>query len=97
MLKDVKGGEPAAWCNLPNPQAGAPTCLQNSLVTTFESGSPAPHRTPTSTERSQGRVAQGRELVSELCVQAAGPHCPSVDRRTVAFKVGDQTGRGSGH
>ena len=42
-------------------------------------------------------MAQGRELVSELCVQAAGPHCPSVDRRTVAFKVGDQTGRGSGH
>ena len=32
-LRDVKGGEPAAWCNLPNPQAGACNCPQNSLVT----------------------------------------------------------------
>ena len=65
---------------------------------TFEGGSPAPHPPlPPPHRGSQGRAAQGREQVSELCVQPAGPRCPLVDRRTMAFKVGDQTGRGSGH
>ena len=81
MLKDVKGGEPAARCNLPNPQAGAPTCLQNSLVTTFESGSPAPYRTPTSTERKPGRGGPGqRASEGALC-----PGCRST------LPVGGQT------